>query len=199
MQNLQKDDLVRHPKKPDWGIGTIINIKENGYVTVCFTQYKTTTLALSKVPWGLIKLERTQEAPIQYHKEFLAERNLPYTGVQSPRVEKEKRETQCYHCGLSLNSTIDAECSACGWILCFCGACGCGHPQYGHRYYSRTPKRQRVDPTLPTDETEPSGMSTTNMRFPTYREALAFAKKHPGSAVTRSDKASWSVTLNSDA
>jgi hypothetical protein len=84
MKNLQKDDLVRHPKKSDWGIGRVINLKEKGYVTAYFTQYKTTTLALSKVPWSFIKLERTPEALMQGHKEFLAERNLPYTGIQAP-------------------------------------------------------------------------------------------------------------------
>src|SRR5882724_2063750 len=199
MENLRKNDLVRHPKKPDWGIGRIVNIGENGHVTVYFTQYKTTTLVLSKVPWSLIKLERTQEALIQYHKEFLAERNLPYTGIRIRSVEKARRETKCYNCGLSLDSTIDAECTACGWILCFCGACGCGHPQYGHRYDSRTRKRERVDPTLPTDENDPSSANGTNMQFNTFREALSFAKKHPGSTVTRSAKESWSVTLNSDA
>lgn len=95
MENLRKNDLVRHPKKPDWGIGRIVNIGENGHVTVYFSQYKTTTRVLSKVPWSLIKLERTPEVLIQYHKEFLAERNLPYTGIQIRSAAKERRETKC--------------------------------------------------------------------------------------------------------
>lgn len=37
------------------------------------------------------------------------------------------RITHCYVCHEPLDSTVDYECSACGWIICRCGACGCGH------------------------------------------------------------------------
>jgi hypothetical protein len=59
------------------------------------------------------------------HKKRLEKLGLPYKGVnQNPT--KEHRATYCYACGENLDSAIDLECVACGWILCKCGACGCG-------------------------------------------------------------------------
>lgn len=35
--------------------------------------------------------------------------------------------THCYACKDELDSSIDLQCTACRWILCDCGACGCGY------------------------------------------------------------------------
>jgi hypothetical protein len=37
------------------------------------------------------------------------------------------RVSYCWFCKLKINNTVDLECIACGWILCNCGACGCGY------------------------------------------------------------------------
>jgi tetratricopeptide (TPR) repeat protein len=40
------------------------------------------------------------------------------------------RFTHCYSCKRDLNSTDFSLCKVCGWIRCFCGACGCEyHPR----------------------------------------------------------------------
>ena len=42
-----------------------------------------------------------------------------------------KETKQCYSCKEELDNSVDLECSNCGWIVCICGACGCGYS--GHR------------------------------------------------------------------
>lgn len=37
------------------------------------------------------------------------------------------RQTHCYNCKETLNGSIDLQCAACSWMLCECGACGCGY------------------------------------------------------------------------
>jgi hypothetical protein len=80
--NLQVNDLVKHPVKPEWGVGRVIEIEDNGITTVHFSRYGKTVIDLSKVTFSLLKLERTREALIQYHKEFLDEKALPYRGIR---------------------------------------------------------------------------------------------------------------------
>jgi len=38
-----------------------------------------------------------------------------------------KRLTHCYNCYESLDSDSFLECNACRWMVCSCGACGCGY------------------------------------------------------------------------
>jgi hypothetical protein len=33
----------------------------------------------------------------------------------------------CYSCKSLLTNATELECASCGWILCKCGACGCGY------------------------------------------------------------------------
>ena len=77
--------------------------------------------------------ELERQAIIESHRRFLKQRNLPAQNVRSPS-EKEHRVTHCYECKHHLDNAVDVECAACGWIICRCGACGCG---YGYH--------QRVD------------------------------------------------------
>jgi hypothetical protein len=61
---------------------------------------------------------------IDNHNSMLERFRLPYAGVRiaGPR---NRRVTHCWACKRDLDSEIDFECIACGWILCKCGACGC--------------------------------------------------------------------------
>jgi hypothetical protein len=36
------------------------------------------------------------------------------------------RVAHCWFCKAYLNNAVNYECVACNWILCACGACGCG-------------------------------------------------------------------------
>ncbi len=62
---------------------------------------------------------------IERHKYFLAKRKLPYKGINDS-ISRKHRVTHCYVCKEHLDNLVDLECSACGWIICTCGACGCG-------------------------------------------------------------------------
>ena len=37
------------------------------------------------------------------------------------------RVAHCWFCRGPLDNAVDLECVGCGWILCQCGACGCGY------------------------------------------------------------------------
>jgi hypothetical protein len=68
-----------------------------------------------------IKLEKR-------HRAFLEARNINYHGSSVVLLsEKPRRITHCYNCKGSLDSKNDLGCNACKWILCDCGACGCGY------------------------------------------------------------------------
>lgn len=49
-----------------------------------------------------------------------------YTGVRQSATNRQ-RVTHCYSCKSTIDNAIDVECNSCGWILCSCGACGCGY------------------------------------------------------------------------
>ena len=64
------------------------------------------------------------------HKMILQGLGLEWKGVRSPSKDREvsrQRVAHCYLCKHPLDNTVDKECVACGWILCRCGACGCGY------------------------------------------------------------------------
>lgn len=50
-----------------------------------------------------------------------------YRGLQRPTLRERRRVTHCYACKARLDNSTDVECVSCGWILCPCGACGCGY------------------------------------------------------------------------
>jgi hypothetical protein len=50
-----------------------------------------------------------------------------YTGVTESN--RRHRTTHCYACKEHLDSSLHLECNSCAWLVCYCGACGCGyHP-----------------------------------------------------------------------
>jgi hypothetical protein len=65
---------------------------------------------------------------IQKHKEYLKKIGKPYSGVNTT-TSKRHRVTHCYACKVELDSTCHIECNECGWLICECGACGCGYGQ----------------------------------------------------------------------
>jgi hypothetical protein len=61
------------------------------------------------------------------HRLFLSRLELEYKGLRSPTRTRSRRVDHCYNCKERVDSAIDPECAACGWIVCYCGACGCGY------------------------------------------------------------------------
>ena len=72
-------------------------------------------------------LEKKQLDAIENHQNFLKGKGLPYRGVLAGNHNKKHRLTHCYACKDSLDSEINSLCAACRWIICECGACGCGY------------------------------------------------------------------------
>lgn len=76
--------------------------------------------------------EEAQKALDEYiafnHSTYLRQAGRPLSPL---RVAKRSRGrvTHCYRCSAHLDSDAHLECSACGWLVCTCGACGCGYSQ----------------------------------------------------------------------
>lgn len=65
------------------------------------------------------------------HQQFVEHRGFSYKGVSAINRGKMRRVTHCYICKEPLDNAFDVECQACSWIVCKCGACGCG---WGNAY-----------------------------------------------------------------
>ena len=60
------------------------------------------------------------------HAEFLRAKGFANLGVQPARKLSGTRITHCWSCKSHLDNRVDIECVKCQWIICACGACGCG-------------------------------------------------------------------------
>jgi hypothetical protein len=94
-----------------------------------------------RLPDGTIKIASSKNLlldsdtnyPIVVHKFFLEQLGIPYKGTRTPEESKKispTRTSWCWNCKRPLTSQVNLECCACDWILCQCGACGCGHNAY---------------------------------------------------------------------
>jgi hypothetical protein len=73
--------------------------------------------------------ERERQDVIAAHATFLRRQGMEDRGTRSGLGHH--RITHCYNCKHHLDNTIDVECVGCGWIICSCGACGCGYSDAG--------------------------------------------------------------------
>jgi hypothetical protein len=86
----------------------------------------------AKVCVGLISrsdLEQLENEPqkkavISAHKAFLKKHRIGHKGTRLGFTTR--AEPVCYVCNRSNDGSIDLECNICGWVICSCGACGCG-------------------------------------------------------------------------
>ena len=69
-----------------------------------------------------------QQSRIERHKEFLEK--LGKTGHAKLIEPRSNRATHCYVCKSNLSSKSNLECTNCSWLICKCGACGCGYSKY---------------------------------------------------------------------
>lgn len=71
--------------------------------------------------------EEIQKVINNNHVKFLKEKNIPNANsIGIFRNTKAHREAYCYICRFELSSFDDYSCIRCKWLLCVCGACGCG-------------------------------------------------------------------------
>lgn len=91
-----------------------------------------------QLKYEILEAERASEAeriaqltPAERHKERLERLGKEYHGIRHAANRTiQRRVTHCYDCRQILDNSIDVECVACNWILCQCGACGCGYSKY---------------------------------------------------------------------
>ncbi len=79
--------------------------------------------------------EKLEKKIAKRHKKHLKKYKIPRDAITLKKRHKnsKERDVPCYECHSQLNSKINLECSRCGWMVCPCGTCGCGHPEYENR------------------------------------------------------------------
>lgn len=60
------------------------------------------------------------------HAAHLERMGLSNPGVRKSNRPKAHRIAHCWSCKEELDNHRELECAGCGWIICECGACGCG-------------------------------------------------------------------------
>ena len=90
------------------------------------------TLRLAEEEQRLVAAEeRTRAAEERIraaHRQRLEALGIDPTSIDLHSVAlRQHRTTRCYACKCHLDSEVFLQCSACQWIICSCGACGCGY------------------------------------------------------------------------
>ncbi len=80
------------------------------------------------------KYNKAREALYEFldkrHAEYCTKKGIARQGARravTRRADMFERTPHCYQCKGELNSRINMECDACGWLICWCGACGCSY------------------------------------------------------------------------
>lgn len=73
------------------------------------------------------RIEQTIKERLENHRAFLERLGVAPAGTRPRSIYKPPRNPFCYACYEDLDSTVEFECVACGWLICQCGACGCGY------------------------------------------------------------------------
>ncbi len=69
----------------------------------------------------------------QRHRLIIQAKGDRYKGVRSPeevQASSYRRHARCWNCHKYLDNYAELQCKGCGWMLCKCGACGCGSVQH---------------------------------------------------------------------
>ena len=79
---------------------------------------------ISRTALEQLESEPRKKAIVAAHKAFLKKHRIGHKGVRLGFTSR--AEPQCVECNQSSDGSIDLECNICGWLICVCGACGCG-------------------------------------------------------------------------
>ena len=71
-----------------------------------------------------LESEVQKKAVVNAHKAFLKKHRIGHKGTRIGFTTR--TEPICVVCNRSNDGSIDLECNICGWVICSCGACGCG-------------------------------------------------------------------------
>lgn len=140
--------------------------------------------------------ERIKQMILERHGEFLKRKGIPADELAAVSLrdvyEKINRTPHCYECSSRLNNEKDLECSRCGWIVCSCGACGCGHPQHGPQISARLREKKA---SASASEKPKAKNYSTQMHFASFEDAKRVAMRNPGAKLMRHGNDAWVVLL----
>lgn len=79
--------------------------------------------------YAAARLDVRAQALQELHQKHLLREGFPVSrpSVQISRDISRHRLTHCWKCQGTLDSHNDFECIRCHWMICQCGACGCGY------------------------------------------------------------------------
>ena len=84
-------------------------------------------MSQEELPHAASRENAVLRAVQELHDRYLARKGLRSRGLLAPGMNLQHRRADCAACRTGLDNVSDAECNACGWIVCsHCGACGCG-------------------------------------------------------------------------
>ena len=76
----------------------------------------------------IIKQKEYEASQITHMRQsYLSARKLHDQGIRPASETSKHRIAHCWNCKTPLESGVNIECAGCGWIICKCGACGCGY------------------------------------------------------------------------
>ena len=114
-------------------VSTYLNWKELHYVSFLYEE-------IGRLEKQKSDLDRRKHETVTRHQDFL--RTIGKTGMASPSNTSARHRyiANCYRCREGLDSQLNLQCGSCHWLVCQCGACGCGYyaaypPQTGRNSY----------------------------------------------------------------
>ena len=129
------------------------------------------------------------KAKIDKHRGFLIRRGIipndSNTELAAEVLTRELRVTHCYSCYATISNEDMIECQQCRWIVCECGACGCGHPDFGARYINERECAPLREASV-TDEEQ--------VAFVDFSAAVEFIKDRKEYSLSRDGAIGWLAT-----
>jgi hypothetical protein len=127
---------------------------------------------------------------VEKHRDFLIRRGVvPSDSNQefaASVLARELRVTHCYSCYAKISNETQIECRRCRWIVCDCGACGCGHPDFKDRFTGEPQTTLRED--FPPDRFDER---VASVEFADFSDGVAFIKANKNYRLARNDSGCW--------
>ena len=80
-----------------------------------------------RIEYRKLRTQLRTEAKKAAHRAHLEEMGIFPTTTVTIDDSGPRRTTGCWRCKSILDSNDDLACAICKWLLCECGACGCGY------------------------------------------------------------------------
>ena len=126
--------IVRTTPRLAWRSGKHTIYDLNGRQAAFWEEHSTTVANVLFCAEAFAKLPNANEAAIALIEKLLttnynlAQEKLGRSASPLRRSQVSRhRHTHCYKCKLPLESGVFLECGSCAWLVCSCGACGCGY------------------------------------------------------------------------